>query len=195
LADGFAVMALGAGLAARARTTGRALAVTFVVVNSIAVLYSNRLPAWSADWAQYTRAHWDRPVVRGVDWVLWWFSWYPYLAGIDQKYTMFSTLKREQFIWRYYAVDRFGNRNEVAGETDHKSGKFQLNLYGDESARRRYATYLCRKSPPRGGGQWHHLDWDWWFRSYAAPAAARATGSHWAEPARFWKTEAFPCPE
>ena len=188
-------MTLPARLRTGARTVGRACAVAFVVVNSIAVLYANRLPAWSADWAAFTNAHWDRAAVRGTDWALWWFSWYPYLAGLDQKYTMFSTLPRDQFIWRFYAVDRYGNRNEVAGEADHKSGKFYLNLYGDEGGRRRYATFLCRRSPPRGGGQWHHLDWEWWFHPFAARAVAQATGSHWREPARLWKTETIPCPQ
>ncbi|MGE4133525.1 MAG: hypothetical protein AB7F86_17955 [Bdellovibrionales bacterium] len=130
------------------------LIVAFVCLNVAAFLFSNiHLLVDVHDSLHKGR----RPASRHLSHWAWAFSWYPYLLGLDQSYSMFSFAQRRMDYFLYYGVDE--NHDpvlfpvELSGQrswfqrhlVDHKAGKFHLNMYDRPEARAQYARYLCHE--------------------------------------------------
>jgi hypothetical protein len=187
------------------RTWKRRLALSWLALNVCVILHSNAILPGSGAWGRFARDHWDNGAVRGLQWSFWVLGWYPFLFGLDQRYQMFSTLHRSLHWYEIRAlsvvsavpfllpIERqwergFWLRNFV----DHKAGKFHLNIYGNEHARRSYSDYLCRAFDADYGGI-KEIRFESHFHEFVGRELAYQSGSHFKAPPYVWKTEVFPC--
>jgi hypothetical protein len=127
----------------------------FCVLNVVAVLVMNQPDGFEAAKAAALSAWLSPQAAYRVRYGEWLVKRWAHLAGLDNRWTMFSTLHR--FDWWYVikAIRPAGpevlplplqSERRVLQRlvTDHKEAKIHLNLYGRPDWRRAYGRYLCR---------------------------------------------------
>jgi hypothetical protein len=145
----------------RRRAAINALISAFVVLNLVAILRSNR-PSWAG-----------RPIERTVDGAMgpyalyrlrysaWLIDRYAHLAGLNNRWEMFSHQSRFNWWYGVQAISNGGSEDlnlpNVGERTfaqrllfDFREAKYHLNLYGNEELRHRYARRVCREIQQRG---------------------------------------------
>lgn len=113
----------------------RAYAIGGVLVLNLAAVLQANLPPLPAS------------MPRPVEWAGWALRRYAHAAGLDARWSMFSTVHR--FDWGLVPLvqDRGGDWTEAPeGGFDPNRAKLHLNLYADARGRRAYARQLCRES-------------------------------------------------
>jgi hypothetical protein len=135
----------------------KALVLTWIVFNVVAVLLVNEVVLSKESWRKYRDKYWNVFGTKAIDEILFRTGWYSYLTGLDQRYSMFSTVHREFWWYEIKArlidgelvtlpLERQSSRSFFERNFfDFKAGKFHLNLYSDDFARKAYSQYLCRK--------------------------------------------------
>lgn len=185
----------------------KSLISTFCVLNLAAALWMNRPPAVDAALDEGLS---HLPPMRAfhVRYGLWLLSRWAHLAGLDNKWTMFSTLHR--FDWWYVIKAKYPDGSEevlplpLQSERtplehfffDFKEAKIHLNLYLQPDWRKAYARYLCRwlidhRGPPPPGVIIYELHYQ---NIYPRPQAA-ALGTHREPQSRSQVIQIVECPE
>jgi hypothetical protein len=166
----------------------------FVVLNLLAVLRSNR-PSWAGravDGAlEETLGPYAAYRTRYVGWLL---DRYAHLAGLNNRWEMFSHQSR--FNWWYgieavtgpdtateLNVPLLGDRRTVMQRVlfDFREAKFHLNLYGSRDLRARYGRFLCRQLRDASAGQAPEVQgirFLLYHQDLLDPAEAREQGTH-----------------
>ncbi len=141
----------------------RTLISLFCVLNVTAVLVANQPDTFrdaKSTWLASNLSAHNAFRARYGEWLV---MRYAHLAGLDNKWKMFSTLHR--FDWWYVIKARFADgREEVLplprqserswwqrAFVDFKEAKFHLNIYLREDYKRAYGRYLCRETEDRTG--------------------------------------------
>jgi hypothetical protein len=140
--------------------------------------------------------------VRYASWLV---QRYAHLVGLDNRWEMFG--RQSRFNWHYVLRGRYGDAGEHAlplplqtGRTsfedlvlDFKEPKFHLNLYPDQPRRERYAQYLCRRFPSRGGRRIDAIVFEIRWQELRSRAEASASGEHLAAIEYSRPLDVFPC--
>ena len=183
----------------------RTCVVLFLLLNLLGIYLFNRPSGWALTWGRSPSPGTDPRLARALTWTEYYVWWYAYVAGIDQRYTMFSTVHRGWYFFRYLAEDAKGNLIELPielqkGRTffqrhffDHKAGKFQLNTFSNEAARRSYASYLCREYRYRLDSIPVAIRAELHSQQFVSREVAQETGSHIAGPTAMARSDRFPC--
>jgi hypothetical protein len=127
----------------------------FCVLNVTAVLVMNQPEALETAKTTVLSARLSPENVYRTRYGEWMVKRYAHLAGLDNRWTMFSTLHR--FDWWYVikAIRPAGpevlplplqSERSLLQRllVDHKEAKIHLNIYNRPDWRRAYARYLCR---------------------------------------------------
>lgn len=160
----------------------------FCVLNVSAVLVMNQPEAVARAKEQWLSAHLTPVASYRVRWTEWLVKRWAHLAGLDNRWTMFSTVHRFDWWYRIKAIRPAGpellplplqsERSLVQRAfVDHKEAKIHLNMYGNPEWRRAYGRYLCRQLAAAGdpaGFVVFELD----HQMILDRGAARATGTH-----------------
>jgi hypothetical protein len=177
----------------------------WIAINIVAVLMMNEAFFKWDRWHSFRDRHWDSRAVKALDSVLFSMSWYAYLTGLDQRYSMFSQLHR-MFTW--YEIKAHLEDGELVllpievqssrsffqrHFVDHKAGKFHLNMYFDGFARKAYSFYLCREFHEIFVHPVDHIEFEQHYRLFASREEALATGTHFLGTPVLWKSETFQC--
>ncbi len=134
----------------------RKLAISaFCVLNVTAVLVMNQPQALETAKAAAMSAWLPPQSAYRAQYPEWLVKRYAHLAGLDNRWTMFSTVHR--FDWWYVikairpagpevlALPLQSERTTVQRlVVDHKEAKIHLNIYGRADWRRAYGRYICR---------------------------------------------------
>jgi hypothetical protein len=183
----------------------RGLIVAFMALCFGAIAFANRPPSMAdavdrrLDESLSPRAAWR---VRYAGWLL---QRCAHLAGLDNRWEMFG--RQSRFNWRYEIVGRYGAGGEwvlplprQSERTlaqylllDFKEPKLALNLYADPARRERWAQYLCRRFPLRGGHRMEDVVIDLRWRELRSRVEASATGTSLAPEAHVQPLDVFPC--
>lgn len=132
----------------------KCLILFFIILNFYSSIHWNFLEFFESRFDHLSEKYSSEAIVKAKKF-MW---WYPYLFGIDQRYTMFSTVHRNRTELVFYGVGEndkklvypienqsertFMERNFI----DHKRGKLYLILYSQsEFGREAYSQYLYRK--------------------------------------------------
>lgn len=137
------------------------LVSAFCILNVASVLVMNQPEPFAAAkerWIAGTFTPQDAFRVRYVEWLV---KRWAHLAGLDNRWTMFSTVHR--FDWWYVieairpagpevlALPLQSQRGPLQRLFfDHKEAKIHLNLYGNPEWRLGYGRYLCRQLAAAG---------------------------------------------
>ena len=131
----------------------KAIISMFCCLNLGTVLFMNR-PFWlMEDTSRFINGHFSPMTAWRSGVASWWVQKYAYLAGLDNRWRMFSYAYRSN--WWYVFVGRYSDSSSVtlppspSGllERDFfnfREAKFHLNIYANPSAQAAYADYLCR---------------------------------------------------
>jgi hypothetical protein len=162
----------------------------FVLLNIGAVFYSNR-PTWFVAFTDHVSDTKLSPqAAYRVSYAGWLLARYAHMAGLDNRWEMFSHQSR--FNWWFgiqaitsdgVAVDlklpRQGERTFMQRTFfDFREAKYHLNLYNGTKLRNRYGRYLCRQFPSVQGRTVHAIRFLRHTQSIRTPEEARALGTH-----------------
>ncbi len=136
----------------------KVLVSLFAVLNLCCVLFANE-----PDWAQRARARWaegkDPWTVYRVEQLEWYLRTYSYYVGLDNYWTLFSSLPRFNYWYVITADYTDGSRRllplPLQGKRsfmqryffDFRAAKYYLNIYNHQPEMERYERYLCRQFP------------------------------------------------
>ena len=187
-------------------TVQHGLISMFILLNVATVFFMNR-PLWLSQRASHLLSTSLSPMgayrVRFCGWLM---MWYAHVTGLDNRWQMFSHNSR--FNWWYVINARYADSTTVVLPLprqsprtfwqrtlfDHKEAKFHLNIYGDPSARERYARYLCRQYPVHEGSPITGIIWELHHQMILNPKEAAVRGTH-LEPNSYGRVlNTFPCP-
>jgi hypothetical protein len=183
----------------------RKLAISaFCILNLTAVLVTNQPEVFEGFKARTLAAWLSPPTTYRIRYAEWWVRRWAHLAGLDNRWTMFSTVHR--FDWWYVikAIRLAGpevlplplqsQRSLVERRFwDHKEAKIHLNLYGRQDWRHAYGRYLCRQLAAAGDPagmvtfELHH-------QTYLERREAAARGTHLEPSSHAQVIDAVVCP-
>src|SRR5687768_14279449 len=141
----------------------RAFISCFVVVTLSTVVYMNFMGFFRREVEQAIKANTDPYIYSMYEYVNWRIATLAYIAGLDNRWEMYSTLPR--FNWRFVFKAKYSDQHTVtlplAGQTertflqntffDFKEAKFRWNIYSSSANRQPYIQYLCRTFPLSNG--------------------------------------------
>ncbi len=131
------------------------------------------------------------------------FWWYPYVIGLDQRYTMFSTIHRSYYEYQFYGAGENGEKYiypiELQSERtfwernlfDHKRGKLHLILWNSKFGREAYSQYLYRTYAADAPFEIKKLAIDWYWQGIYPLDKARELGSGLSEKKNLYMTEEY----
>lgn len=176
----------------------------FCLLNILAVLVMNQPDAFETAKTELFAARLSPTATYRVRYAEWLVKRYAHLAGLDNRWTMFSTVHR--FDWWYVIKAIRGAGPEVLPLPrqsersflqrhlfDHKEAKIDLNLYGRPEWRRAYGRYLCRQLAA-GGDPAAFVMFELRYQALLERAQAEALGRHLEPSEHSQVLDAVVCP-
>jgi hypothetical protein len=120
----------------------------------------------------------------------WLVRYYAHLAGLDNRWTMFSYLHRLDWWYVIKAAYPDGLEEPLPLPLqsprsflqrtffDYKEAKFHLNIYSQPEWRKAYGRYLCRQIAERGPPTASAIVYELHYQMFLDRAAAAAMGTH-----------------
>lgn len=139
----------------------------------------------------------------------WLIERYAYLAGLDNRWVMFSWHNR--FNWWNVITAQYGKgpaeskrivlplafqspRTFWQQLQDFKEAKFHLNIYNDPIGREAYSRYLCRQYPVHDDQPVEAITFERHYQIILEPAQARLYKTHLHPTKASYILNTFPCP-
>ncbi len=177
------------------RMFGGTSAMTMLIpafnLQNIAAVFRTNQPPWPMTRVeQLERANLSPEPAYRVDYAGWMLARYAHLAGLDNRWEMFSTQSRFNWWFEIQALTDGGpavtlNLPRQGERTfpqrtffDFREAKYHLNLYGGDELRERYGRYLCRENTTVEGRTVQAIRFIRHVQNLRTRAEAHALGSH-----------------
>jgi len=135
----------------------------FCILNIATVVLVNTSPTGSVQKSDFLERHLSPHGAYRIRYTDWLVRRYAHLVGLDNQWTLFSTLPR--FDWWYVIKGKYSDGSEAVLPLplqsrrpflermffDHKEAKLHLNIYNRPDWRAAYGRFLCREAAEREG--------------------------------------------
>ncbi len=172
----------------------KALISLFIILNMVAVLYSNRPAFIDTIPNKIIEGYFSKTASYNTRYILWLLAekirMYAYLAGLGNHWTMFGF--QNHFNWWYVIKAKYADGHVVllplprqSKRTfwqwllfDLKEAKFHWNISSETHAREKYAKYLCKQFKKDKNSQISSIKWKVYWQYIKEPKEAIKTKSY-----------------